>query len=339
MVTLKQVAEAAGVSMKTVSRVINNSPDVAPKTRHHVEHVIAELNYQPNQLARSLASGKTNVVGLLVHHSVEEMFKYPFFNELLGGITACLNQAKLDLLLRFMDKNSSYVELYDQQRVDGLILANAPLHNADLQKLVERQIPCVFLSRIALENNPSHWVDSDFVSGAESITDYLLELGHCHIALMAGSEHLALSHLRIQGYRQAFAKRDYPVTESLIRHSRLFMETAQVRHMLTDYWFQLSPRPTAFIASDDLVAVNLIRELTQLGYRIPEDVSVVGWDNTMLASIATPQVTSVGQQTYKKGFTAASTLLEIMSNATQSPVQIKLDMELIVRDSTGPAPD
>lgn len=338
MTTLKQVAEAAGVSMKTVSRVVNKSPNVARKTRQHVEVIIKEMNYQPNLLARSLASGKTNAIGLLIHHSVDEIFQYPFFNALLGGISACLNEHKLDLVLRFMDEGSSHVELFNQQRVDGLLLANAPLNHPDLFDLVSRNVPCVFLSQIALEDNPSHWVDSDFTAGAKTATHYLLELGHRHIALMPGPAHLAISPLRTQGYKRALADSKIPINDDYIFVTELFVEPKLVKKYLTEYWLKLSPRPTAFIACDDLTAAHITRELQQLGYRVPEDFSVIGWDNTMLSTTATPQITSVGQQTHLKGYAAANTLLEIIKHGSDSPIQHRLDMQFIARESTGPAP-
>lgn len=338
MATLKQVAKVAGVSMKTVSRVVNKSPNVAEKTRQHVEVVIKEMNYQPNLLARSLASGKTNAVGLLIHHSVDEIFKYPFFNVLLGGISACLSEHKLDLVLRFMDDDSSYVELFDQQRVDGLILANAPLNHPDLFELVDRNVPSIFLSQISLIDNPSHWIDSDFRAGARTATRYLVELGHRHIALMPGPAHLAISPLRIQGYRDGLSDFQIPVDDDYILKTELFLDPDIVRKHLTDYWLKLSPPPTAFIASDDLVAANLTRELQQLGYQVPHDISVIGWDNTMLSTTATPQITSVGQQTHLKGYTAANTLLDIIKHGSSSPIQNRLDMQFVVRESAGPAP-
>jgi DNA-binding LacI/PurR family transcriptional regulator len=338
MTTLKQVAEVAGVSMKTVSRVVNKSPNVAEKTRQHVEVIIKKMNYQPNLLARSLASGKTNAIGLLIHHSVDEIFKYPFFNALLGGISACLNEHKLDLVLRFMDDNSSYIELFDQQRVDGLILANAPLNHPDLFALVDRNVPCVFLSQISLVDNPSHWIDSDFRAGARIATRYLLELGHRYIALMPGPAHLAISPLRTQGYKDGLTDYQISVDDDYILVTDLFLESESARKYLVDYWLKLSPHPTAFIACDDLTAANITRELQQLGYRVPEDFSVIGWDNTMLSTTATPQITSVGQPTHLKGYTAANTLLEIIKHGSNTPIHNCLDMQFVVRESTGPAP-
>lgn len=336
MTTLKQVAEVAGVSMKTVSRVVNNSPDVAPKTRLHVAKIIEEMNYQPNLLARSLASGKTNAIGLLIHHSVEETFKYPFFNELLGGISACLNENKLDLVLRFMDIGSSYVELYDQQRVDGLILANAPLDNLQLFELVERNIPCVFLSQIALEENPSHFVDSNFQKGARVATEYLIQLGHRHIAFMPGPNHLAISYLRTQGYLEALHKHGLPYNEANMLSTQLFLSPDEVRQHINEYWLKLEPMPTAFITCDDLVAATFTRELQQIGFSVPRDFSVIGWDNTMLSTIATPQITSIGQQTHLKGYTATKMLLNILANGADLPIQHLFDMQFEIRESTGP---
>ena len=322
--------------MKTVSRVVNQSPNVAPKTRQHVEKIIKEMKYQPNLLARSLVSGKTNAIGLLIHHSVDEIFRYPFFNQLLGGISACLNENNLDLVLRFMGEESSYIELYEQQRVDGLLLANAPLNHPGLFDLVEQNFPCVFLSQISLDNNPSHWVDSDFRRGAKVATEYLMELGHRHIAFMPGPEHLAICHLRSQGFREALNDNHIAVDEKYILPTALFLQPGRVRQLLTDYWLKLSPMPTAFITCDDLVAATLTRELQNLGYSVPQDFSVIGWDNTMLSTTATPQVTSIGQQTHNKGYQATQTLLNLIARGADSPIQNQLEMELVIRESTGP---
>lgn len=337
IVTLEQVAKAAGVSMKTVSRVVNNSPQVAPETRRHVQRVIDELNYQPNRLASSLASGRTNTVGVLVHHSVQQIFSYPFFSELLGGISKGLNENRYDILLRFMDESTSYTELYEQRRVDGLIVTNAPIDKSDeMEGLL--QIPCVFTSRIALEDNPSNIVDSDFYGAVMQVLDHLFELGHRHIGLMAGPDHLALSHLRRDAYRDAYRLCALPVDEALIQTTALFANPRAVRQQLEDYWLQLSPQPTAFIASDDITAVNMLNQLAEMGYNVPQDFSVVGFDNTMLAGLATPSLTSVGQQSFEKGYKAALTLLDVIANETLTPVQIELGMELVVRQSTGAAP-
>ena len=338
IVTLEQVAKVAGVSMKTVSRVVNNSPQVAPKTRNHVQRVIEELNYQPNRLASSLASGRTNTIGVLVHHSVQHIFDYPFFNELLGGISKGLNENKFDILLRFMDEGMSYTELYDHRRVDGLIVANAPMDKPD-EMVGLLDIPCVFTSRIALQDNPSNLVDSDFYDGMMQALHHLFELDHRHIALMAGPQKLAISHLRRQGYQDAHIARDYAINDMLVQHNDLFADQQQIRQFLEKHWLHLTPRPTAFIASDDVTAINLLHQLIELDYRVPEDASVISFDNTMLANLSTPTLTSVGQQSFEKGYRAAITLLDVINNRSLTPVHIELGMELVVRQSTGPAQD
>lgn len=337
-VTLKQVAQAAGVSMKTVSRVINRSPDVAERTRQRVEQVIEALNYQPNTLARSLASGKANTIGVIVHHAVQQIFHYPFFNALLGGISACLNENRLDLLLRFMDSESTYTELYDQRRVDGLIITNAPLDNPRIDELIRRNIPCVFTSRITLNENRSHWVESDFAYGLYQATRHLLDLGHERIAINAGPDNMAISHLRAEGYRKALLAHGLTIDEDLTVFGELFLEYERVEQQLLDKWLSLHHPPTAIIAGDDLGAVNIIKRLKHLGYRVPDDVSVIGVDDTPLAQIVTPQLTSVRQQAYQKGYTAADSLMKITSAAPETPLQVELDMSLIVRDSTAEPP-
>lgn len=337
IVTLEQVAKVAGVSMKTVSRVVNNSPQVAEKTRDRVQQVIDDLNYQPNRLASSLASGRTNTVGVLVHHAVQQIFAYPFFSELLGGISKGLNENRYDILLRFMDGNMSYTELFEHRRVDGLIVTNAPIDKPEeMQGLLD--IPSVFTSRIALRHNRSNVVDSDFYGAAWAVLDHLFALGHRHIALMTGPEHLALSHLRGQAYADAHLARGLPVNDALVRANGLFATPHTIRHDLETHWLQLKPRPTAFIASDDITAVNLLNQLAGMGYSVPHDFSVVGFDNTMLSNLANPPLTSAAQQSFHKGYTAALTLLDVIAHEPTEPVQIELDMGLVVRQSTGRAP-
>ncbi|MEM6530582.1 MAG: LacI family DNA-binding transcriptional regulator, partial [Chloroflexota bacterium] len=325
IVTLEQVAKVAGVSMKTVSRVVNKSPQVAQRTRNHVQQVIDELNYQPNRLASSLASGRTDTVGVLVHHSVQQIFAYPFFSELLGGISKGLNENRYDVLLRFMDENMSYTELFEHRRVDGLIVTNAPIDKPDEMRGL-LGIPSVFTSRIALDNNRSNMVDSDFYGAMWQTLNHLSDFGHEHIALMTGPEHLAIAHLRRAAYVDWHHERHLPVNDALVQTNPLFADSQMVRDYMETYWLQLSPRPTALIASDDVTAINLLNQLTQMGYTVPQDLSVVGFDNTMLASMANPTLTSPGQQSFQKGYQAALTLLDVIANEPTEPVQIELGM-------------
>jgi DNA-binding LacI/PurR family transcriptional regulator len=337
IVTLEDVAARAGVSMKTVSRVVNNSPHVAPATRDRVQQSIDELNYQPNRLASSLASGHTNTVGVLVHHTSQQIFAYPFFSELLSGISKGLNEGKYDILLRFMDESMSYTELYEQRRVDGLIVTNPPIGKLrEMQGLL--QVPCVFTSHIALTDNPSNIVDSDFAGGTERALVHLFDLGHTRIVLLAGPADLALSHTRHEVYRRTFAERGLPIDEALVQSNPLFCDTDILRDHLFRSWLRLDPPPTAFLCSDDITAINLLSLLHEAGYQVPQDFSVVTYDDTLLARLATPHLTAVRQQAYRKGHVAAQTLLTVMAEQSEEPIQVNLDMTLHVRDSTGPAP-
>ena len=333
-VTQSDIARAAGVSRKTVSRVINNSPEVTETTRKHVEQVIQQLHYQPNRIASSLASGKTNTIGVLVHHSVQETFTYPYFSELIGGISKGLNANRVDILLRFMEEGMSYTELYAQRRVDGLVVLNAPIDVPEIKALLD--IPCVFTSRITLENNRSNWVDSDFHEGIYLAANYLIGLGHRRIGLIPGPIQLALSHLKSDGYRSALTQHGIEVDESLIQFDSLFLDNQTIKDRLTHYWLTMSEPPTAFIMSDDFAAINLIRELNALNYRVPHDISVIGFDDTLLAQTSTPRLTSIGQQAFQKGITTVNTLLKILSSDAQTPIQISLKMDLQLRESTGP---
>jgi len=334
MVTLADVAKAAGVSPKTVSRVANNDAAVAEKTRKHVLRFIHELGYRPNTAARSLASGRAGTVGVVIHLSAREVFGYPFFNELLGGISEVLEARGINMLLQFAyETNTPYADLFMQNRVDGLILLSIPMDDPNLANITD--VPSVFTCRVALDDNPTHWIDADHEQGTRIAMEHLLELGHTRIAMMAGPQGRALSHLRLRGYKDALSSAGISLRDELVRFGELFIGEGETP---TRTFMTLPEPPTAIVCVNDLVAVETIRELRAMDYRVPEDVSVIGSDATLLARYASPAVTTIRQKGYEKGRMAAEAIIHVISRR-ETPIplmQRKLPMELIVRESTAP---
>lgn len=335
MVTISDVAEAARVSKKTVSRVINNHPDVANSTRSHVQHVIEQLGYRPSMLARGLAQGRTNTVGVIIDESAQDVFSYPLYSETLRGISSALDAQNIDMLVRFNRDETPYIDLYQQRRVDGLILLSMQMDDPQLPILFSSDTPYVLTLRVSLDDSESNWVDVDFQSGAKQAATHLVSLGHRRIAFLTSSPNKYYVHSLMHGYRTTLQEYDTPVLEEMIVITQPYASVSAD----TVATIMRSPEPpTAFVCSDDLKAVQLLQIMQELGYHVPEDVSVIGCDDALIAQYANPSLTTIRQDAFHKGHLAAKTLLEHMQNKQdQLPTQVLLPTELIVRESTGPA--
>ncbi|MFO7323909.1 MAG: LacI family DNA-binding transcriptional regulator [Chloroflexota bacterium] len=331
MTSLRDVARVAGVSMKTVSRVVNNDPKVAPATRQRVQQVIEEMNYRPNLLARGLANGKTSTAGIVINLTADDVFGYPLFSDSLRGIAEALNN-RLDMLLHLGHGKFPYLDLFHRHRVDGLILMNIPMDDPNLRGLLDSGLPCVFTCRLAADETRANWVDPDFASGAEQVIDHLVALGHTRIGVLAGPNHLFSAHERVRGVREGLKRYGLELDERLVCYGELF--TGSGRRLAKHIMAQPDP-PTALICSDDLMACEAIYALHELGYDVPDDVSVVGWDDSSLAPVFRPPLTSVRQDAYQKGALAAKRLLQLIAATDpEPPQQTLLPMSLIIREST-----
>ncbi len=336
MVTITDVAKAANVSKKTVSRVINDHPDVADETRRHVQRVIAELGYQPSMLARGLAQGKTNSVGVIIDQSAEEVFSYPLYSDNLRGISRVLSAYNIDMLVHFTRDSVPYIDLYRQRRVDGFILMSMPMNDPYLDALIASGAPCVFTQRIAANGAPVAWVDVDFEGGATAALDHLFELGHRRVALVTSPPNKVYAYLLLRGFRTAYARRDLAIPDAFVLHTPAY--TCPDPDRIADLLARDNP-PTAFACSDDLMAIYLIQLLQRLGYNVPGDISVIGSDDALLAQFFTPPLTTIRQDALRKGSLAAEILLRQLNGQADpgQPEQQLLPTQLTIRATTGPA--
>ena len=337
MATIKDVAKLSGVSIKTVSRVVNNLSEVSPTTRQRVQQAIFELGYQPNKLARSLVNGRTNTVGVVIPQSASYIFTHPFFTEVLQGITEVLSQIDFNLLLHLAHEKVPYAKLYTQHQVDGLILMSIPIGDPNIQMLDDTGVPWICTCRVSEDDDSTNWVDADFAGGVEQAMEYLISLGHTRIALLAGPMSLVSVHLRVLGYQNALRKHHLPMTDGYILEGSF---TSESGHSLAIKAMEHSQPPSALICGDDLMAFGVIQALKEQGYCVPEDVSVVGFDDISLARFSSPPLTTIRQDTYLKGRKAAEALLaRLRDKSTNYPMKILLDTSLVIRKSTAPVND
>jgi DNA-binding LacI/PurR family transcriptional regulator len=338
--TLDQVAAYAGVGRGTVSRVVNGSPQVSPEAREAVQRAIVELGYVPNRAARALVTNRTDSVALVVSESEERVFGEPFFAGIVRGISNVLSETHMQLWLAMAQSPSDRerVEYHlTTQHVDGVMLLS--LHDADPLPalLAERGLPTVMGGRPARMLQPDTpggsgsgicFVDVDNSGGARGVVEYLLSHGRRAIGVVAGPQDMGVGVARLDGYREALHQAQQPIDEQLIAYGD-FSEAsgAAATHQL----LQARPDLDAVFAASDLMAAGAIRALREAGRRVPDDVAVVGFEDSAIARQTDPQLTTVHQSVEAMGREMARLLLARI--AGKDAHSIVLDTYLVVRES------
>lgn len=337
--TLEEVAKLAGVSRSTVSRVVNQHPNVRPEVRERVWEVIRKTGYQPHAAARSLATRRTRVIGLIIPQAVTTLFTDPYFPILIRGIADACNAHNYHLMLslfsrrRVQESRARQDLLYQQvlrsRYLDGVVVSSAPLDDLIFPRLLEDGVPFVLIGRYSHER--ASYVDVDNVVGARMAVEHLLRLGHERVATITGPLNMCAGQDRLEGYRQALAARGIPVDEDLIAEGDFTEQGGQaaMRRLLPH-------RPTAVFAASDMMAVGAIKVLREAGLRVPEDVAVVGFDDIPLASMVEPPLTTVRQPIEQLGSMAVELLVSLMENPGEETVhRVVLPTELVIRASCG----
>ena len=336
--TIKDVAARAGVSPSTVSRVISNHPRISEKTKREVRAAMEELGYHPNFLARSLAKKSSEAIGVHIPSTTEEFFMNPFFPELLRGISEVAKSEGYDLLLSTSDSGKedvrSLTRMIHGKRVDGVLLLSTRMHDPLMQVLRELSFPATFLGRPETDSGPCciSWVNNDNVQAGYTATRHLIQLGHQRIGFLGGDENLLVTRDRLQGYHQALDEAGIPADRRLM-FSSTFMEQGGYLGMMR--LLALPDRPSAVVASDDLFAFGAMRAAGELGYKIPDDIAVVGFNNVRLTEMSNPSLTSVDVHIFELGTTAANLLIEQIRNPKQKPKSVIVPTQLVVRHSCG----
>ncbi|MEC0246478.1 substrate-binding domain-containing protein [Paenibacillus chitinolyticus] len=331
MITIYDIAEKANVSAMTVSRVINNSGRISEATRKRVRKVMEELNYIPNSMARGLVLQKTKLLSLLITDITN-----PFYTTIARGAEDTAKRSGYKLLFGNSDedygKEKDYVEMILSTRVDGVLFA--PTGDASLEQLRQLQkhgIPFVILDR-EVPGIETDVVLGDSKEGARKLVEHLIGLGHRRIALVNGSPDVSTARLRYTGYREALLLGGLPLDESLVvsLNYRQFQDEASLQVLLA-----LPSPPTAIFAANNLLAVGIIQALRQKGLSVPEDVSVVCFDDFGPAETVNPFLTVASQPAYQFGALGMQLLIERIENGPGSESRkIMLPSELLIRSST-----
>ena len=327
-VTIADVAQEAGVSMMTVSRVINRKDGVSEETAQRIWQIIDQLGYRPSGLARGLASSKTRTLGLVVPD-----IGNPFFSDIARGLEhqAYANEYSVFLCNTNEDpqRELAVLQSLDEKRVDGLVLCSSRLSDAELAKNLAQFSAAVLINR----DLPSQLVWSvtvDDVTGAQSAIEHLIQAGHQAIGFLAGPAISASSRKRLQGYQAALRNAGTTFNDGWVRNCLPNVEAAQVAalQLLTD-----QPELTALFCYNDLVAVGALKAAASLGRRVPGDLVIVGFDDIPLAEMVTPTLTTCRVPRDQIGQQALDLLLAQIGGCAEDCRNLLIQPELIIRQS------
>lgn len=335
--TLDEVAKQAGVSRSTVSRVVNNHPNVSATTRSRVEAAIEESSYRPHAVARSLATNKTNILGMVVPESVTKLFTDPYFPLVLRGATEACNRLGYHLILSLfttsVDSRAMHDRVVRSGYLDGAIAANASLDDRLIPGLLEEEIPFIIIGRHP--NDLVNYIDVDNMGGARMATEHLIRLGHKRIGTITGPLDMTPAQDRLDGYREVMSTHRLPVSDGLVAEGD-FTE-ASGRAAMTQL---LREKPTAIFAASDSMAIGAIKAIRAAKLHVPQDIAIVGFDDVPSARTIAPELTTIRQPIERIGQLAVETLVNLIERGrtekgARSTGRIVLPTELVVRGSCG----
>ena len=323
-ISIHQVAQAAGVSITTVSRVINKFPSVKSSNRQKVLEVIKRLNYHPSPLAQRLATGKNDVI-CLVMPRYEGIFYSFYALELIKSIGNMCGVLKQDLLLRLTDSSTPL----NSRGIGGLIFADIIGNRSQLLQALDGKTPLVVINNY-VQDLEVNCVAIDNLGGAKQATKYLIELGHRRIAHIAGDVVTQAAALRMQGYKEALKESNIAIDENYIVKTDYSRGRAR---LAAEKILNLSPAPTAVFVASDTMAMEVMAVALEMGKQIPRDLSIVGFDDNPSSLYGPVALTTVRQPLIKMGEEAIKRLNMIMSGKDSTIEKNILPVELVIRES------
>lgn len=331
MITIKDIARLAGVSITTVSKVINNYPDIGQETREKVIRIMKKYNYSPNAIARSLSTSKSNSIGVFIHYHPSRGLHQFFFHEILFGLETNLGKRGYDFVY-FSDlkwkRSCNYLAKCLNRHIDGAILMGISVDD-NLYELLQSNIPVVLLD-LNLTGPNATYITSDNVSGAKKAVKHLKELGHQDIGMIGGLKDTFPTKTRSEGFFAETKINGLTVRDEWIIYTS-YNEEGGYRAMTR--MLKSRELPTAVFCHSDMIAIGAIKAIKDSGYSVPDDFSVIGFDDVEVSTYINPGLTTVRQDSYSMGNQAANLLKSMMENPGARVEPIVLPVDLIIRES------
>jgi LacI family transcriptional regulator len=331
--TIKDIARLAGVSVTTVSKALNSYKDIKPATKTKILKIVKELNYRPNSSARSLVLRKTNTIGLIVSGLSASRNAHHFLFDVICGINDQANLKDYDVLLYGTSsenqKEITYLDLCLKRNFDGVILMGVRTNDPYVQEVVDANIPTVLLD-VPIVTPTCGYITTDNILGAKLAVKHLIDLGHRHILMVNGHQEAAVSLTRLDGYKKALEEHSIPYREEFVAFTDFESEGAATA---IERLLETNPKATAVFCASDLMAYGVVKKVQELGYKVPEDLSVVGFDGIQLGEIMSPTLTTIYQDRYQMGCSAINMLIELLQG--EAGYSRVLSPSLIDRESVG----
>lgn len=330
MITIKDVAQEAGVSISTVSRALSGNIPVADETRNKVLQAVKDLGYQPNAFAQGLRNGKSRAIGLIIPN-----FRSLVFPEMINGISDTVNKHGYTLVLSKTEENlmleKEYIDNLRHKLIDGLIVSTATKDSSHLLELKKEKFPLVLVIRHLDDQVDA--VITDNLQGAFEGTKLLINRGYKNICLMNGKLELDLYRCRYAGFEKAMHEAELEIKKELVRHDIDSWEDSY-REMIRV--FDEGYFPDAVFATSDPKAFGIIKAIKEKGYSIPGDIAVLGFDNIEMSALVDPPLTTIAQSFYQIGVRSAERVIKLInSKRNYKPVIENVPIELIIRQSVG----
>ena len=327
-VTLKDIAKIAGVSVNTVSRALNDKPDISKETKKKILKIAKELNYTKDFTASSLRRKESKIVGVILADSAN-----PFYSEVLKGIESASKDYGYNIILinseRNYDQEVSAINILLSRRIDGLLLSPVQEKIDDIKELIKLKIPLVIFAR-HLENLPVNEVGSNDIKAGYLATSHLIERGAKRILMINGYLHKSPARLRLEGYKKALSEHNIPFADELVLVGDIGMkdgEEAINKALSRGINFD------GVFAYNDILALGAMKALKEKKIEIPKEVKLVGCDDILFSSVTTPALTTIKIQKFQIGYEAFKLLIKILRGKKKIEKKV-LDVELIVREST-----
>lgn len=334
-VTIRDVAKAAGVSVSTVSRVLNNKGTISEETTRRIHQAMEELKYVPNDFARSFANGSPRAIALVIDVADAPSYANNFFSSTVFGIETAAHRNDYSLMVTNGAPNASGISGVERlmlgKKVDGVILPVSLLDADFLAKIDELKFPCVILGRLDETDVETSWVDMNNTQAGSLATRHLIQRGYRRIAFVSESESTTFDADRVSGYCRELAAKGLTVDHDLIIHTGAGIENAidVVQKLLA------SPeRPDAVLCGSDIIALGAVRAAKRSGLNVPDDFGVLSFDNTAITDLAEPGITSMDVDTYELGVQTAEILINKIENPGASIRQVLLSTRVVARGST-----
>jgi DNA-binding LacI/PurR family transcriptional regulator len=331
-VSIKNIAEELGISIMTVSRALNNRPNVDEKTRGRVVEAVRRLGYIPNSLAVSLAQRKTYTIGVVVPEITNS-----FFYHVISGIEEIAYSQGYQLMLNHSAEDAnreiSAIQTLASKRVDGLLVsvANSVKDYSIYKQIIKLGMPVVFFDR-CISGIGASCIRVNDMEGAKAITNYLISLGHKRIANLCGPQTSPIGRARLEGFKMALKENNIKPVRELIVESGL--RSAGGYEAMKNIFRQVGVKlPTAVCAVADPAAFGAMKAIKEAGLKVPDDISVVGFSDDIRAQLVYPSLTTVRQPAYEVGFRAAQKLIAHIEDKDEAEEEIIIKTELVIRQS------